>query len=441
MHQSIATIAAPEFINLQPLDINPLMSSCEIKVLYIGENRNRSFITKEVASEMAKTLRGAPIVGYYKSEKDDFADHGDKIIIDDEGIKFECMTKPYGFVSPDAKVWFQKFEDKDEFGNSQVREYLMTTGFLWTGQFAECQSVVENSGKPQSMELDEDSLQGHWAQNNKTGLEFFIINDAIFSKLCILGEDVEPCFEGASVTAPQVSTSFTKVDESFKRTLFSMMEDLKKYTLKGGQDMEQKEIQTNFTENLDTPVETDFVENEKTTEDISESTDFAKKEDKDKEENKDTEKEDTKDKDDIKDEKEKEEDDEDDKKKFSLLEENFNNLSEKYKDLSEKYSLLEKDYQTLVNFKADVEDKKKDDLISSFYMLSDADKADVIANKSKYSYDEIEAKLSVMCVRKKVSFTENEEKTDNPEVTFNLVETEKVPAFINALRNTKKERQ
>ena len=62
MHQSIATINAPEFINLEPLDINPLMSKCEIKVLYIGANRNRSYITKEVATEMAKTLRGAPIV-------------------------------------------------------------------------------------------------------------------------------------------------------------------------------------------------------------------------------------------------------------------------------------------------------------------------------------------------------------------------------------------
>ena len=34
MHQSIATIDSPEFINLQPLEINPLMSSCEIKVIY-----------------------------------------------------------------------------------------------------------------------------------------------------------------------------------------------------------------------------------------------------------------------------------------------------------------------------------------------------------------------------------------------------------------------
>ena len=71
MHQSIATIDSPEFINLQPLDINPLMSRCEIKVLYLGENRNHSYITKEVASDMAKTLRGAPIVGYYKEDKSD----------------------------------------------------------------------------------------------------------------------------------------------------------------------------------------------------------------------------------------------------------------------------------------------------------------------------------------------------------------------------------
>ena len=192
MHQSIATIDSPEFINLQPLDINPLMSRCEIKVLYLGENRNHSYITKEVASDMAKTLRGAPIVGYYKENKEDFADHGEQVIFDDEGVKFNCMTKPYGFVAPDSEVWFQKFEDTDDFGNTTIREYLMATGYLWTGQYEECQSVIDN-GKNQSMELDENSLDGHWSTNNKTGMDFFIINDAIFSKLCILVDDVEPC--------------------------------------------------------------------------------------------------------------------------------------------------------------------------------------------------------------------------------------------------------
>ena len=150
MHQSVATINSPEFLNLQPLDINPLMSKCEIKVLYLGANRNSSFITKEVATEMGKTLRGAPIVGYYKEGKEDFADHGEKVTFDDEGIHFEMLTKPYGFVSPVAEVWFQDFEDSDGMGNTITRTYLMTTGYLWTGQFAEA-SLAVKEGRPQSM--------------------------------------------------------------------------------------------------------------------------------------------------------------------------------------------------------------------------------------------------------------------------------------------------
>ena len=189
MHQSVATINSPEFLNLQPLDVNPLMSKCEIKVLYLGANRNGSFITKEVATEMGKTLRGAPIVGYYKDKKQDFEGHGEKVILDDEGVHFECETKPYGFVSPVAKVWFQDFEDSDGMGNTIVRTYLMTTGYLWTGQFPESSLPVEE-GRPQSMELDKKTLDGSWQTNLEEGVEYFIINDAVISKLCILGDDV-----------------------------------------------------------------------------------------------------------------------------------------------------------------------------------------------------------------------------------------------------------
>jgi hypothetical protein len=239
MHQSVATIDSPEFLNLQPLDINPLMSKCEIKVLYVGANRNKTFITEEVAAEIGKTLRGAPIVGYYKNNKEDFADHGEKVIIDDEGIKFECQTVPYGFVSPDAKVWFQNFEDNDGMGNTVVHKYLMTTGYLWTGQFPESSLPVEE-GRPQSMELQNESVKGHWETNYDNGMDFFIINDAIIQKICILGDDVEPCFEGASVTAPDVSIKFT-LDDNFRHTLYSMMQDLKSALNGGGQQMENLE--------------------------------------------------------------------------------------------------------------------------------------------------------------------------------------------------------
>ena len=439
-HQSIATIKSPEFINLQTLDINPLMSSCEIKVFYLGENRNGSFISKQVATEMAKTLRGAPIVGYYKKDKEDFADHGDQVILDDEGFHFNCLTKPYGFVSPDAKVWFQDFEDTDEFNNNIIRTYLMTTGYLWTGQFEQAKQVFDDGGKPQSMELDEKSLQGHWAKNSKNNMEFFIINDAIFSKLCILGDNVQPCFEGASVT----SNTF-KLDKDFSNTLFSMMKDLKYALEKGGQP-EMAKLENQAPEEVkDTFVETSFEKKEEekkeeksdsqgegATEDKEEEKEDKKKKEytaKDDKEKKDQEKEDSSD--DKEDSAEEEKEDEDKKKKFTALQADYETLSQKYSD-------LEKEIASLREFKQNIEDKEKDALINQFFMLTDDDKKDVIQNKSKYTLEEIKAKLAVICFDKKVNFnldeTSENEEDQKGITTFNIIETEdSKPEWVKAV--------
>ena len=446
MHQSIATIDSPEFINLEPLDINPLMSKCEIKVFYLGENRNHSYITKDVATEMAKTLRGAPIVGYYKDSKEDFADHGEKVTFDDEGIHFECMTRPYGFVAPDAKVWFQKFDDYDDFGNSVTREYLMTTGYLWTGQYEECKSVVEGDGKPHSMELDEETLDGRWSENIKTGMDFFIINDAIISKLCVLGDDVEPCFEGSSVTAPKVSASFN-LDDGFKRTLFTMMQDLKA-ALEGGNKMSLDENTvvtpeadvtpntedtfTEGTENMDNTVQNDATENQENIE-TPVTEDFSKKEE---DEEKKTKCQKEKEEDDSSDDKKDEEDE--DKKKFSAL-------SAEHEALKAQFSELQKDYQALIAFKNEVESAKKDEMIKSFYMLSDEDKKEVVDNKDKFTLEEIESKLSVIFTKKslaEMSIKTESDAEEKPTVTFGLDDAsiDSVPAWISAVRNTKNSR-
>lgn len=448
MHQSIATIDSPEFINLEPLDINPLMSKCEIKVFYLGENRNHSYITKDVATEMAKTLRGAPIVGYYKDSKEDFADHGEKVTFDDEGIHFECMTRPYGFVAPDAKVWFQKFDDYDDFGNSVTREYLMTTGYLWTGQYEECKSVVEGDGKPHSMELDEETLDGRWSENIKTGMDFFIINDAIISKLCVLGDDVEPCFEGSSVTAPKVSASFN-LDDGFKRTLFTMMQDLKA-ALEGGNKMSLDEntvvtpeadvtpnTEDTFTEgtdNVDNIVQNDATENQENIE-TPVTEDFSKKEE-DEEKKTKCQKKDEEEKDDSSDDKKDEEDE--DKKKFSAL-------SAEHEALKAQFSELQKDYQALIAFKNEVESAKKDEMIKSFYMLSDEDKKEVVDNKDKFTLEEIESKLSVIFTKKslaEMSIKTESDAEEKPTVTFGLDDAsiDSVPAWISAVRNTKNSR-
>ena len=483
---SIATIDSPEFINLQPMDINPLMSKCDVKVLYIGQNRNRSSITKQVATEMSKTLRGCPIVGYYIEKKEDFGDHGDQVIIDGEGIKFNKLTKPYGFVAPDARVWFQFFEDQDEFGNTCVREYLMTEGYLWTGQFEECQRVLENSN-PQSMELDEKTLKGYWSTDNNKGVDFFIINDAVFSKLCILGDDVEPCFEGANVSAPNLSSQFSKDDE-FAKSLFTMMSELK-FALnnsEGGKPMHneiQNELDNNVAstsfenqDNVEAPV-TQFDEGgeagaenssdsqtsaedevpetsteegeavvltaseppvnngEKALEDNAEVSlkkkpeEFAKE--KDKEEKSETEKsEDNTEDEDKKDFACKE--DEDKKDKFSL--------EQQLEELQTQFTALQAENAELLAFKQKVEEKEKDELIASFYMLSDEDKKDVIDNKANYSLKEIKAELSMICVDKKVNFNlENAASVEEAPVTFNLNshQADTLPAWLKAVEDTR----
>lgn len=486
---SIATIDSPEFINLQPMDINPLMSKCDIKVLYIGQNRNRSSITKQVATEMSKTLRGCPIVGYYIENKEDFGDHGDQVIIDGEGIKFNKLTKPYGFVAPDARVWFQFFEDQDEFGNTCVREYLMTEGYLWTGQFEECKRVLENSN-PQSMELDEKTLKGYWSTDNNKGVDFFIINDAVFSKLCILGDDVEPCFEGANVSAPNLSSQFSKDDE-FTKSLFTMMSELK-FALnnsEGGKPMHneiQNELDNNVVStsfenqnNVEAPV-TQFDESgeagaenssdsqastedgapEASTEEEGEAVvltaseppvndeekalendaevslkkkleEFAKE--KDKEEKSETEKsEDNTEDEDKKDFACKEDEDEDKKDKFSL--------EQQLEELQTQFAALQAENAELLAFKQKVEEKEKDELIASFYMLSDEDKKDVIDNKANYSLREIKAELSMICVDKKVNFNlENAPSVEEAPVTFNLNshQADTLPAWLKAVEDTR----
>lgn len=455
-HKSVATIKSPEFINLTPLDINPLMSACEIKVFYIGQNRNKSFISKQVATQMAKTLRGAPIVGYYKPDKEDFTDHGEEITIDGDGVHFKNNTKPYGFVAPDAKVWFKDFEEEDDFGNSVIRTYLMTTGYLWEGQFEEAKKVFEDDGKPHSMELDEKSLKGHWATDPNNNMEFFIINDAIFEKLCILGDEVEPCFQGSGVTAPDVSTTFS-LDDNFKHTLFTMMEELK-YALEGGNTMAKvAEASVNETVTTVEPeVTTDFTENQVNENESSSSeqapaSEFKKddEEDKKEKENPSENEDDKKDEDNgggasgsddgSADDKEKKDDEEDKKKKFTVLEQEYNELQSSYASLKE-------EVEELRTFKKKIEDKEKDDLIKDFYMLSDEDKKDVIEHKSEYSLEDIKSKLAVICFEKKVNFnldtsSENEESTveedENPVTTFDIKATEDstVPEWVKAVES------
>ena len=516
MHSSVFIENSIELINIVPL--NPLISKCQIKVCYVGDepNRNKSIITKDVATRMANSLPGSPIVGYYNEEKQDFEEHNKLIEISNGKLKLKDQTRPYGFIDLNAKVWFAKYLDDD----TVEREYLMTEGYLWTGQYPEVQRIIDK-GNNQSMELDDKIINAYWTKDNKGKPQFFIINEAIFSKLCILGEDNEPCFEAANISAPTLEFSF---DSDFKERLFSMMEEMKNILEKGGtSEMNTYAVEigdslwsqiydyleTNFANadsecgcsqyriegiyeedtkkfvilqdrssgkyyqlNFNLSEEAGFVaegelfevtqtftpaaEAQFSLEAVEEyeATRYAAapevEEENAPEGSEEPEVEPIA-----------EEEPAEEPEAEPVIEEpapvsyNLEEIPE-YVELLARYNALESSYNelnasveglnaqisTLTSFKAQIEKKDKENMIKSFYMLSDEDKKDVIDNIDTYSIDEIEAKLSVICVRNKVSFSldddDNNNNNNDEPLTYNLNDTEtgdlSIPAWLKAVQ-------
>ena len=452
LHSSIKMNYPCEMINISP--INPLISKCQIKVCYVSDkpNRNGSIITKDVARDMANSLPGSPIVGYFNENSGDFEEHNRSIEISQGEFKIKDTTKPYGFVDLGAKCWFQKFQE----GNVE-REYLMTEGYLWTGQYPECERVLTH-GNNQSMELDEKNINAHWAKDENGEPQFFIINEAIISKLCILGEDYEPCFEGAQITKVQFS-----FDDGFKEKLFSMMNELKELLNEGGvsmdkdlltsEDVIEEDQDSNFAVKTDEEKKDDKKDNDEEEKcpkcgkpksececDDEDKKKFAANDPKDKEDE-DKCPECGKPKSECTCKKDKE----DKKEKYNLNEiPEYVELSENYNTLQSQYSALETEVTELREFKVAAERKDKEAMIASFYMLSDEDKKDVLDNIDTYSLEDIEAKLSIICVRNKVSFDLDDNKEEKKEVvTYSmndqLNDDSNVPAFVKAMRNVAKD--
>ena len=364
------------------------------------------------------------------------------------------------------------------------------------------------------MELDDKLIDAYWTKDNNGKPEFFI-NEAIISKLCILGEDYEPCFEGAQITKVQFS-----FEDSFKTQLFSMMKEIKEILQEGGTPVfttyaveigdslwtamydylvnqysdEENEFSSvyriegiyeeenqkfailqhrtsmdyfrmNFSiseDGLDVDSNLIAVEKEFVPAESQFATEAyeayalqyaaAKKEPEEEEEKKE-----------IcekcgKPVEECECEDEDEKVKYVLEE------IPEYVELSQQYSALQSEVDTLVaekatweatksdleaqigaltEFKKQIERKEKENMINdTFYMLSPELKKDVIDNIDTYSLDDIEAKLSIICMRNKISFSEEDPAPAPAPTVYNVNDLggneETVPAWVKAVLEKQK---
>nr|DAG33982.1 MAG TPA: hypothetical protein [Caudoviricetes sp.] len=407
MYTSLPAQDACEFITYPT--INPLVSQCQIKVLYVGENRNGTVISKAVATEMGKKLPGSPIVGYYNKEDQDFEGHNKDIEWNGETYDIIDMTKPYGFIGENAHVWFQKFQDED----GVIRDYLLTEGYIWSGIYPESQRIIDK-GNNQSMELDKDTLQGNWGISNQNNGRVFIINDATITKLCILGENFEPCFEGAQITGSAQFGEYSLQNDlsKLREAIAAMSKQIQEYERSSQmedqviQEQEQEVIETpeaeNFEKIKDNPIQDEQQKSEETVEEPQYSLEEIPE--------------------------------------YIQLKADFEQLQNDYSVLKEENEALVTTNQQLNEFKLSVEKKDKQAMIDSFYMLSAEDKQEVQNNIDNYSLNDIEAKLSIICVRNKVDFSLNDkedEKEKEAPIIFSLdptVNNSDIPEWIQAVK-------
>lgn len=433
-NKNFSYYSSPQFLDLQPSDVSSHIFKCTVKVMYTEGNRNGTYISKEQAEKLGARLRGAQVVGYFKKENNDFSDHGIVITIDNDGITEEKRTIPIGFVPTDAKVWFQDFVETNDFGEEITRTYLLTECYIWDN--IEGTDTIKEKPKNQSMEIE--ISDAHWAMNEE-GIEFYVIDDAEITALCILGDNVEPCFEGANINKNE-STSYS-LESNYVNTLKSMMNELQTI-LKGGEKKLDKE-KDNYSNNPQDVEEVVETETEKVEVETETPTDEAKEVVETETEEFEVEtgaaevETETEDEVVVEEEEPTETETEDFKAKYELtLEEN-----EKLKNELEE---LKTSYNELKEFKLNVEREQKLEVVNNFTVLTDEEKKDIVENIDSYSLDDVKSKLSIAYAEKSNLFAKVAEEKENDEkttFTFSLTDTksEQVDELAEILKEFKSE--
>lgn len=158
---------------------NDTISKGRCRIFYKGGNRNGTYITDEFAEKLLSSIPYAPVKGIYEGEEGDYTDHGEAR---NEG-------RIYGIVPENPNVTWEEHEDED----GEIRTYACVDVLIFTGLYSEANEIV---GKGQSMEIYPPSIKGSWKIIN--GRKYFVFEAGHFLGLQVLGDAVEPCFEGAA---------------------------------------------------------------------------------------------------------------------------------------------------------------------------------------------------------------------------------------------------
>lgn len=196
--------------------LNSTFAEGSLKVMYLGENRNGSYFSKESVERALPSLKNVPIVCHWDDEAEEIGGHDVALVSNSEGeLRLKNLTEPCGVVPEHAQFEFQK-ESADD---GSEHEYLVIKGvILWKRQdvFKHIQDDLGGKVK-HSMEIG--------VKNSREINGYMDITDFEFTALCLL-ENVEPCFQGSELELYSAD-GMSEAAEEFRRKMDQMMLELK----------------------------------------------------------------------------------------------------------------------------------------------------------------------------------------------------------------------
>lgn len=217
---------------------NESFDTCKIWILYTGESRNKTTMTKESVEEAIPSLYNVPIVCNYSIDDDTIGGHDVAIVENDDGMRLVNLTDAVGVIPYGA-------ECKWEVNENDGREYLTAEGLLWK-RAAAYQKIKKDGVESQSMEIN--------VKAGKKDGDLYRIDAFTFTALCLLGEGIEPCFENASLTFSMKQCKetcekmFAELAQTYNTTSAASAVDDIENSGKGGEEKMQEEEKKVFEE-------------------------------------------------------------------------------------------------------------------------------------------------------------------------------------------------
>lgn len=212
----------------QIVEKNESFDSCIIRICYTGKNRNKSSISRQAIEDAIPSIYNCPIVCNYNVHDDTIGGHDVEIVSTNNGMRLINLTDAIGVIPCNCTYYWETTTD-----NGVEHEYLCVEAILWK-RSAAYNKIKRDGIVSQSMEIT--------VKDGKTVEGFYEIDKFIFTAFCLLGDDIEPCFESASLEMFSL--------QQYKHTFKEMMTEFKEHFSTVTTSQEDDINPQNITQNL-----------------------------------------------------------------------------------------------------------------------------------------------------------------------------------------------